>query len=581
MPMRISLGRTGGENRRISRPKARPLLPAWTLLVLFLLTPEFGYEPGLLWGNAPESTENFATETSQARKFGVYEVVLQGRGAVDNPFATRASITFTPPSGNNHAVTVPAFFDGGNVWRGRVYVTETGLWRWSSRSADDPLLNGRSGAFFARKSSLPGILRKDTGDPKQWMTDDGHWFLNIGDTAYSLFGRKAVYWKQFVRDDANLGVSTLRANLTDGWKEYWINAHQTKFNLETFQRAEARLRWILDRYPRMQVQLILFPDIPWGKDDQIWNKLPSTVRVNTMQYMIARLAAFPNIFLEITNDTFCTPRFPRNRAMAREVGEYFKNHDPWHHLLSFGPNRNQTFCFLGPKDDWVSYIAIESAWALSANAAAEYANFPMHVFLQEDYYEDARRQVRPQHPAYFYRWLMWSWLLSGGSATYGGRWAVLTPYSMTGSRVYRIPRLGTKYHHRLTGLDSIPYLVRYFTDHDIQLWKFTPDDRLASDVDGARNCRRIKAARRGSDEFLLYDPNALSCGPTAQPDPNRTPRLRVNLSAAQGAFHAEWFRPGDGESQDGGRVQGGTPRVFESPWKGKDVVLRLVRQSGR
>jgi hypothetical protein len=49
------------------------------------------------------------------KKFGVYEVTLHGDGAVDNPFDTVVTVTFTPASGQANAKTVYTFYDGGTV----------------------------------------------------------------------------------------------------------------------------------------------------------------------------------------------------------------------------------------------------------------------------------------------------------------------------------------------------------------------------------------------------------------------------------------------------------------------------------
>lgn len=72
-------------------------------------------------------TVAFTTGAAKAVKFGTHEVVLTGNGRTENPFQTAAVVMFTPPSGKT--VTVNAFYDGGNTWRARVYVTETGAWR--------------------------------------------------------------------------------------------------------------------------------------------------------------------------------------------------------------------------------------------------------------------------------------------------------------------------------------------------------------------------------------------------------------------------------------------------------------------
>src|SRR5262249_40783598 len=78
----------------------------------------------------------FASMTGAAEKFGVYEVVLTGNGSVANPFDTKATVTWTAPSGQ--AFTVDDFYAGGDTWRARTYVTEAGLWHWAASSAADP-----------------------------------------------------------------------------------------------------------------------------------------------------------------------------------------------------------------------------------------------------------------------------------------------------------------------------------------------------------------------------------------------------------------------------------------------------------
>ena len=69
---------------------------------------------------------NVTRGASTAKKFGVHELVLSGGGEVANPFAIDATVTFTPESGVDEAVTVKAFYDGKNMWRARLYVSEIG-----------------------------------------------------------------------------------------------------------------------------------------------------------------------------------------------------------------------------------------------------------------------------------------------------------------------------------------------------------------------------------------------------------------------------------------------------------------------
>ena len=150
---------------------------------------------------------NFTTGSQIARRFGVHEIPCSGDGAVANPFDTRCQATFTAPSGQQ--VTVDAFYDGGDRWRARVYVNEIGDWRWRLSSADAQM-NGQQGKFAASASTLRGMLRPHTRNPKQWMTDDGQWFLNLNDTAYMLFTSSETAWQQYAADDWALGMTSLR-----------------------------------------------------------------------------------------------------------------------------------------------------------------------------------------------------------------------------------------------------------------------------------------------------------------------------------------------------------------------------------
>src|SRR5207237_7905881 len=107
-----------------------------------------------------------------------------------NPFNTKGSVTFTSPS--NQSVTVNDFYDGGNIWRARVYVTETGVWQWSASSAADPGLNGVSGTFTASDTGLPGLLQLNPSNPKAWMNSRGQWFEYVGVAHWVLLNQHST-----------------------------------------------------------------------------------------------------------------------------------------------------------------------------------------------------------------------------------------------------------------------------------------------------------------------------------------------------------------------------------------------------
>ncbi|OQX51369.1 hypothetical protein B5M47_00745 [candidate division CPR3 bacterium 4484_211] len=522
---------------------------------------------------------NFTRNDETAVMYGTHEIALVGDGSydVDNLFALDVEVSFTAPSGL--IKTVAAFYDGDDNWRARVYVDETGTWSWSSSSSEGSL-NGEGGNFFAQSSNLRGMLRKHSQNSRQLVTDDGQTFINVADTAYFFFTPSETDWREYLRQDADHGITSIRSDALGGglsWDMYWTDDSRTQFDLPNFQNMDERVQWLLDNYPDIQVQVKLLPGpSSYGADEAVWPTLPQSVRENLLSYMISRWAAYPNLFFEVTNDTRCSSAYPNTRSMADEVGNYFLAHDPWRHLISFGPTRDAEFCFT--EADWVGYIALETSYDLSADWVDNYISEPLHVFSEEDYYETYNT---PLHPRYFYRRLVWSWLLSGGSATYGGDWDTLTPYSQSD----------------LSGMDSFPYIVSYFRERGIDLALFTPDDSLAAQInapspEGNSGPSRAQVARREYDEFLIYVPNSEDGevsgfleGTRSSAERSRqeaalntdvTPEIQLDLRSALGEFTVEWYRPYDGLVQTGGVVNGGDYRQLTSPWRGYDVVVRLV-----
>jgi len=597
------------------------------------------------------SIENFTTGSDSARLYGVHEIVLTGNGGVSNPFDTAATVTFTPSSGVSNAITVKPFYDGGNTWRVRLYVTETGSWHWSSSSSDRGL-NNNKGSFTACTSPLRGKLRQHTDNNRQWMTEDGKTFLNLSDTAYILFRSPNDPWqpvtdetfRRYVKDVVDLGINLMRAGGCGGyagWGLYdkgtnssynrsnWCwekdydssgsNQYWATFHLDRFQTTDRRLKWLLNNYPDMYIQLIMF-----GKNNDVgsrWDRIPKANQRKVIDYMVARWSAWPQVIYQIVNDMKfnkylyeSNPLEPivANQRMIRKIGKYLARIDQFGTLAAVGAKRRLDNPFLNSPSveiveltdlSWHTYLHIERQADIDAWMCDKYYdkngdfNVAMHLYYGEDWYENNNNTAQFKDVLYFYRRLFWAVLLSGGSPNYGSRYPVLHPYSQTGT----IPcQIGPTTHtNQLVGLDDIIHIRDYFADRRIDLAQFVPDDVSAvviptpsPEPDGPS---RAQCARRGRDEYLIYLPCAsdgefggdyglkpddnykedsrVAC----TIDPGRTPGVTVNLTTASGTFRVEWFRPRDGVSQNGTPIQGQANRTLTSPWQGSDVVLRLLK----
>ena len=555
---------------------------------------------------------NFTRNTAQARLHGVHEITLPGSPPTGNPFDIPVNVTFTPPSGAPGAVTVDAFFDGGNLWKARVYINETGNWTWSSSSSQDPVLDGLIGSFTAVTSSLGGMLGKHPLNPRQLSDETGATFLNLSDTAYRLFSPDIPFdtFVRYVEDDNSLGITSLRAGGCGGyagWAESvltsdgryersnwcWDGTDTSQFDLAKFRSTDERLEWLLNNHPGMYIQLILF-----GKTDNVgsqWFALSSEDRNRIMDYQIARWGAFPQLFFLIVNDTRFVDR-PLSQDMVREIGNYFAVNDAWKHLISAGPKRREPNPFVLPSDLalWHNYIHEEKYSDIDATKVDEYSSFPLHLYYGEDWYEQsATPVVDPANPDYFQRRLFWSALLSGGSAAYGGRYPVIHPYTESGSLPFD---LGNKsYRDRLSGLDSVNAIRLVLQSGNIDLALFTPDDSVVRSpipVPPLSNNgpSRIQATRKSYAEILAYLPNATS-GELAggsensiedvsrlltAPDSDRTPQVELDLHhGINAAYDVTWFHPETGEILPGNNISGGGWTTLTSPWTGTDAVLHV------
>lgn len=528
-------------------------------------------------------------------KFGVREIILRGKQPEGNPHDTLVQVTFTPPSGK--AKTVYAFCAGPSLWRARVYASEVGSWKWVSKCATAAELNGETGTFRVVNSKLRGRLLPHPHNPRYWMTENGRWFLNLNDTAYFLLSLKdqtgkAISQEDFeayVRDAVAHGITSFRAtrsgdpggNHLEGGEAYTETMFQdescTLFRGAYFNFTDIRLRWLLDHYPDVYVQMILLPlGTRWGQDETFWTQMSTVQKERLLRHMVARYAAYPQVYWLVENDAHYDEKHPNNNALAREVGAYLREHDPWQHPISTGPARRLEFPFADEK--WASYIHLENGYELDATLTEKYWKFGKPIFLGEDYYEQDRPERDPVHMDYFQRRLFWSWTLSGGMANYGGRWWVLQPYNSTGERP--TPSVWDKnitFSKPLNGLKNVRFIRDYFAPRNIELPFFEPDSKLAVALDGATEKTNIKVMRRGRAEFLIYHPNAAADGREAQVS-EKTARLRLDLREAKGRFAVGWYRAADGTAQKGQAIAGGRQVELTAPWPGADVVVRLLKQ---
>ena len=210
------------------------------------------------------------------------------------------------------------------------------------------------------------------------MTEDGRWFLNVVDTAYFLLSDKDELgnpipeedFQAYVRDAVDHGITAFMAYGVPGpgsfyeegsWTEnYFADASYSTFRLDNFRVSDHRMRWMLDHCPDVAVEFIMFPrGARYATDQTFWRNLSPQQRERILRYMVARYAAYPQIYWLVSNDAHYGHKHPNNNAFVREVGAYLQQHDLWQHPRSTGHARRIDFFF--GEEDWANYLHLENA----------------------------------------------------------------------------------------------------------------------------------------------------------------------------------------------------------------------------
>ena len=137
------------------------------------------------------------------------------------------------------------------------------------------------------------------------------------------------------------------------------------------------------------------------------------------RYAQARFSAFPNVQWCISNDQdLDAHRCGRcvRAAIIDQIGHDMQQREAWGTLLTNHQIRFSGYAFV--EAPWSDIVTIEDMDQVAGAIFAKYLPLTDDpVVNDEDRYGNYRS---PKHDRYFFRRLMWSSLLSGGHASYGG-----------------------------------------------------------------------------------------------------------------------------------------------------------------
>lgn len=494
---------------------------------------------------AEEKMSVFTSGGDTAALRGVYEIVLHAEEMPDGAFFDETfGVVFTLPSGKK--VTAEGFYAGAGKRVARAYCAEVGTWAWQSLSSV-PALDGKRGTFEVVPSDFPGKLRKHPEDPHQFAFDNGEWFLHLGDTAYRYATDTEPLWQPYIDEAAQVGFNKIRVWFCRARHDVaaLFADDRRAMNLAYWDEIERRLRYALERYPRIQFQLI-----PYGED---WREIErygkgDAAAAFVAKYAQARFSAFPNVQWCMSNDSYIseTPgKINAHPDTIEKMGAAWKAREPWGTLLTNHQRRFQGYSFAGA--DWSDIVTLQDRDQVAGKLIARYvAAGDDPVVLDEDRYGI---YISPKHNRYFFRRLMWASILSGGHATYGGlntHEAFAGTNDVKGVQGY----LTAVADGRLAdGAADFRHIKTFFAETRLTMVGFRSANELAGNAP-----ERVNVATNGT-AIIAYLHNASETNPANADMGARVAESRLALPP--GAWRVRWFDPRTGAFHDGGNVEGG------------------------
>ncbi len=543
-----------------------------------LLSPLCGQTPRAL--PTPQTASEvpiFCSGTPQAAERGVWQIELkieQSSAAteinVESIELAAPQIVFTRPDGRECRVDM--FDRGDQTWVGRAYCQIQGPWKWRClASGTARSLNDRSGEFTVVPANYPGKLRKAPRDPHQFAFDNGEWFLHIGDTGYRYLTDTEPLWEEYLDQASAAGFTKIRTWFCRSRHnvEALLSADRTAANYAYWNEMERRLLVALQRYPQLQFQLI-----PYGEDTQELHRYGAGDAASQWisRYAQARFSAFPNVQWCISNDqdlqhSGCGRCVPP--AIIDQIGHDMQQREAWDTLLTNHQMRHSGYAFSNAP--WSDIVTLEDLDQVAGAIISKYlrmADDP--VVNDEDRYGVYRS---PKHDRYFFRRLMWSSLLSGGHASYGGL-DTFEPFEGA-DKTKGVQGYQTAVDTGLLddGAQDFRWIVKFFREAEVELTGMQPAPELAGKQTARFN------AMHDSTTLIVYAQQPSQDEPELA-DVSET-AAHIELQLPVGMWQPSWFNPREGEwaePTEKTNAMGGAQQTFTAPFDGDAILLLRVTQ---
>jgi hypothetical protein len=305
-------------------------------------------------------------------QWGVFEVALTGP-TNGNPFLdVKFSARFTQ---GDSTVEANGFYDGDGIYRVRFMPEKPGEWHYMT-SSNAKRLNGNAGGFTVIAPSLNNHGVVHVTNTFHFAYADGTPYKELGTTCYVWQLQDETLQEQTLKTLASSPFNKIRFCVFP--KRYTWNTNEpimypfpgnpaatnwdfSQFNVKYFQHLEQRVADL--QKLGIEADIILFH--PYDEGHWGFDRMPADVDDRYMKYVVARLAAYRNVWWSLANEY----DFMKQKKESDFVrfGEIISTNDPYHHLLSIH-NGTKIFNHTLP---WITHASIQNGAAVAEFGRAE------------------------------------------------------------------------------------------------------------------------------------------------------------------------------------------------------------------
>ena len=302
----------------------------------------------------------------------MFELSLPG-STNGNPFIDVSfSAQFT--QGTN-SVVATGFYDGDGVYCVRFMPEKQGEWHYVTAS-NVKILNGKSGEFTVAPPSQGNHGPVSVANTYHFAYADGTSYKELGTTCYVWQLQDEALQEQTLKTLAASPFNKIRFCVFP--KRYTWNTNEptmypfagnpattnwdfAQFNVKYFQHLEQRVADL--KKLGIEADIILFH--PYDEGHWGFDRMPSSVDDRYLHYVVARLAAYRNVWWSLANEW----DFMKQKKESDFVrfGEIISTNDPYHHLLSIH-NGAKIFNHTLP---WITHASIQNGAAVEEAGRAE------------------------------------------------------------------------------------------------------------------------------------------------------------------------------------------------------------------